>query len=65
MPETTENLAARCPYCGESVDVAVDGLGVDAESYVEDCPVCCRPWTVHVSRGDDGEVGVWLAREDD
>jgi hypothetical protein len=59
-----EDESQRCPYCGEEVDVEVDGVGPTSETYVEDCPVCCRPWTVHVSReGED--VSVSLGREDD
>jgi hypothetical protein len=53
-----------CPYCGEEVEVEVDPLGASSETYVEDCPVCCRPWTVSVSREEDG-VSVHLGREDD
>ncbi len=54
----------QCPYCGERVQVQVDAFGVSEESYVEDCPVCCRPWTVHLSREADA-VRVRLSREDD
>ena len=39
MPEL---VAVTCPYCGESVELVVDDSAGDA-SYVEDCPVCCRP----------------------
>jgi predicted metal-dependent hydrolase len=54
----------RCPYCGERVMVQADAVGVPEETYVEDCPVCCRPWTVRVSREGDA-VQVLLGREDD
>ena len=54
----------RCPYCGERVTVRADPVGATEESYVEDCPVCCRPWTVRVTRARDG-VAVTLGREDD
>lgn len=54
----------RCPYCGERVTVQADAVGVAEETYVEDCPVCCRPWTVRVSRAGDA-VDVTLGREDD
>jgi hypothetical protein len=54
----------RCPYCGEVVDVEVDAVGAGSETYVEDCPVCCRPWTVHVVREGEG-VSVSLGRDDD
>jgi hypothetical protein len=55
---------AQCPYCGDRVQVQVDAFGVSEENYVEDCPVCCRPWTVHLSREADA-VRVRLSREDD
>ncbi len=54
----------RCPYCGERVTVQAEPVGVSEETYVEDCPVCCRPWTVRVSR-DGSELSVTLGREDD
>ncbi len=55
---------ARCPYCGERVDVHAEAIGLAEECYVEDCPVCCRPWTVHLTR--EGEnLTVHLGREDD
>lgn len=53
-----------CPYCGEQVEVVVDPWGPSEEHYTEDCPVCCRPWVVHVSREGE-EVYVSLGREDD
>lgn len=53
-----------CPYCGEEVEVEVDPVGASSETYIEDCPVCCRPWTVHVSREEDA-VSVHLGRDDD
>jgi hypothetical protein len=37
-----------CPYCGEEVELVIDEGGGDQQSYVEDCPVCCRPWQVEV-----------------
>jgi hypothetical protein len=32
----------ECPFCGETITVLVDP-SVGAESYIEDCQVCCRP----------------------
>lgn len=57
-------LGAPCPYCGERVTVHVEPTGMSVERYVEDCPVCCRPWVVNVERAEDGPT-VMLAREDD
>lgn len=52
-----------CPYCGELVLVSVEAELSSGADYVEDCPVCCRPWEVHVRGGD--QVSVELARSDD
>jgi len=57
-------LDARCPYCGEPVAVQVETVGAETEQYVEDCPVCCRPWQVQVRR-DAGGPSVELSRDDD
>jgi len=46
-------LALTCPYCGEDVELVVDEGGGEQQSYVEDCPVCCRPWQVEVTREPD------------
>jgi hypothetical protein len=50
----TEILEASCPYCGESVDVIVDSSGGEQQEYIEDCPVCCRPWQVVVEHDLQG-----------
>jgi hypothetical protein len=47
-----ENVA--CPHCGESVNLTLD-LSVPEQSYIEDCPVCCKPMIVSFS-AVDGEV---------
>ena len=31
-----------CPYCWQNISMVLD-LSVPAQSYVEDCEVCCRP----------------------
>ena len=43
----TESASIDCPYCGERIEVVVD-LSVDAQEYIEDCFVCCRPITLSV-----------------
>ena len=48
-----DSIHITCPFCGERFEAVVDGSGGDAD-YVEDCPVCCRPITLHLSTdGDD------------
>jgi hypothetical protein len=54
----------RCPYCGATSQIALDpGSGAEQE-YVEDCPVCCRPWQVRVSYQEDGSAEVTLEDSD-
>ena len=42
------------PHCWETIELTLD-LSVPEQSYIEDCPVCCRPiWSLIVAV--DGEV---------
>jgi len=50
----------ECPYCGETVSVGIDPGGGTTQQYVEDCPVCCRPWRLRVAYDVDGAVEVWV-----
>ena len=43
---------ASCPYCGEVIDVLIDG-SVERQEYIEDCQVCCRPIVFQVQVSDD------------
>ena len=56
MPGLTEKTIT-CPYCGESINLLVDH-SVPAQSYVEDCQVCCRPMLISTSVDPDGDVSV-------
>jgi len=62
---SAEERNLSCPYCGEQVEISVEETGPASEQYVEDCPICCRPWDVRVSRGTEGESDVVLLRNDD
>jgi hypothetical protein len=42
-----------CGYCGEISSITVDPTGGSEQSYVEDCPVCCRPNSVLVRLDPD------------
>jgi len=50
-----------CPFCAQPVSIALDPGSGPAQSYVEDCPVCCRPWQVLVQYAPDGRAVVSLA----
>lgn len=47
-----------CDSCGEEIVVPVDISGGSQQDYVEDCPVCCHPMTLHVHIDPDGEARV-------
>jgi hypothetical protein len=47
-----------CPYCGESVELLLDPGGGALQEYVEDCEVCCRPWSVRVTFDVDAGASV-------
>jgi len=58
-------IELACPFCGELGSIPIDEGGGEHQSYVEDCPVCCRPRIVHVEAASDGGgVNVWLERDD-
>lgn len=55
----------KCPYCGETVEIALDPGGGPEQEYVEDCQVCCRPWQVRVTYNDSGTAEVEVEAGDD
>ena len=54
-----------CPYCGETVEIALDPGGGAEQEYVEDCQVCCRPWALHVTWNSAGTAEVAVEPSDD
>ena len=53
-----------CPYCNEAVQITLDPSGGATQEYVEDCEVCCQPWTVNVRYRGDGTAEVSVAALD-
>lgn len=43
-----------CPYCWESISMLLD-TSVEAQTFVEDCEVCCHPIEIRYTSGD-GEI---------
>ena len=43
----------QCPYCWESIGVLID-CSVEAQEYIEDCQVCCRPIVFEVMVDEEG-----------
>jgi hypothetical protein len=55
-----DSATVTCPYCFEEVELTVE---VDVEgSFVQDCEVCCNPWSVFVSRDEEGELQATVDR---
>ena len=44
-----------CPYCGETLSLAMDSTGGRKQQFVTDCEVCCKPIVIRVEF-EDGEV---------
>lgn len=49
-------ISASCPYCGEPNTISLDESGGRTQRYVEDCQICCQPWSVEISFEDDDPV---------
>ena len=54
-----------CASCGETIETALDRSSGEEQEYVEDCPVCCRPWTVHAVEDEPGDGRVLAPGEQD
>lgn len=52
-----------CDACGEEIVVPLDLTAGASQSYVEDCPICCRPNLIHVEVDDDGDARIWAEAE--
>jgi hypothetical protein len=61
----TDLPALSCPYCGEAVDLDIDESGGSRQVFVQDCPVCCRPWQVEVARDREGGWSATLRTTDE
>jgi hypothetical protein len=65
-----DGVAARdatvhCPYCGEAVEITLDPGSGNGQQYVEDCEICCQPWTVEVRYARDGTAEVSITALDE
>ncbi len=63
--ELIDAVAVSCPYCNAEVELVVDPVGGENQEYVEDCEVCCQPWTVRVTIGRDGVDSVEVSTLDE
>ncbi len=54
---TLQATHVQCPYCWENIEIVLD-LSVEAQTYTEDCSVCCRPILFQVIVSDYGHFTV-------
>ena len=65
QPLSDTEATVRCPYCGEENEIALDPDSGEAQEYVEDCQVCCRPWHVQVHYDLEGRAEVQVTSQDE
>lgn len=54
-----------CDACGEEIVVPLDLTEGTHQTYIEDCPVCCRASVIHVEIDEHGTTSVWAEPEQD
>ena len=54
-----------CPHCGEQVEITLDPSGGDVQEYIEDCEVCCNPWSVSLQYDVEGKAEVEVEKLDE
>ena len=60
-----EEASYICDACGEEIVIPLDLTEGSRQTYVEDCPVCCRANAIHVHIDEDGNVQIWAEPEQD
>lgn len=50
-----EPVTVQCPFCGESFVTFFD-VSAGAQTYIEDCQVCCRPISMSFRIKRNGDV---------
>lgn len=52
--EMPQEVSYVCAACGEEIVIPIDATQGSEQSFVEDCPVCCRPNVVQVDIDENG-----------
>ncbi len=60
-----EEASYICDACGEEIIIPLDLTEGSSQTYVEDCPVCCRANTIHVQIDNDGNARIRAEPEQD
>lgn len=62
---TLKEASYICDACGEEIVIPLDVSEGSRQTYVEDCPVCCRANTIHVDIDDSGTPKIRAEPEQD
>ena len=58
-----ETRSVQCPYCGETVELDIEPLE-EAQTFIEDCSVCCKPIQYEVVMNADDEIEIIATRSE-
>lgn len=64
-PSVRQEISYICDACSEEIVIPVDLSEGASQSYVEDCPVCCRANVIRVQFGPTGLIQAWAEPEQD
>ncbi len=64
-PSVRQEISYICDACSEEIVIPLDLTEGVTQSYVEDCPVCCRANLIKVAVDAQGVVRVWSEPEQD
>ena len=59
-----ESHQSYCPYCGEKIELLIDG-SIPEQEYIEDCFVCCRPIEISICVDTNGDIHIVTKDEND
>jgi hypothetical protein len=65
QPCSDTEASYLCDACGEEIVIPLDLTAGASQTYVEDCPVCCRANVIQVQLGPNGTIQAWAEPEQD
>ena len=63
MAQAEGEYSFECPYCSETVMIALDYTAGDSQKFTCDCEVCCRPVAIKLEI-EEGEVTEFSAEQE-
>ncbi len=64
-PSSDVEASYLCDACGEEIIIPLDLTAGSYQTYVEDCPVCCRANVIKVQLDPNGTLQAWAEPERD